>query len=94
MEFKRLFYRLVSVWSLLLLPWIGSLWTEEVQWKLGDYCIAAILLGSLVVIVELILSFTLHRKYKTLFIALSIFFFVLVWVELAVGLFGSPFAGS
>ena len=94
MRYKRFVYRLVSAWSLLLLPWLGSLWTEEVQWKLGDYCVAAILLGSVVVIVELISSFTLDRKYKRLFIALSILFFMLVWVELAVGLFGSPFAGS
>lgn len=94
MRYKRFVYRLVLVWSLLLLPWLGSLWTEEVQWKLGDYCVAGVLLGSVVVIVELILSFTLHRKYKRLFIVLSILFFMLVWVELAVGLFGSPFAGS
>ena len=80
--------------SLLLIPLIGMQVSDDVDWSAFDF----IIMGILLLGTGLIIEFTL-RKFKTLKsriiacgIVLSIFF--LIWAELAVGIFGTPFAGS
>ncbi|MDB5260385.1 MAG: hypothetical protein JWN37_616 [Candidatus Nomurabacteria bacterium] len=63
-------------------------------WTLSDF----IIMGALILVVGLIWE-TILRKVKDsmkriYFIALLVVVFILVWAELAVGIFGSPFAGS
>ena len=45
MDKKRLRYRLLLSWSLLLIPLVGSQFTTEIQWNVYDYLAAALLLG-------------------------------------------------
>tara|TARA_X000000950_G_scaffold268789_1_gene346707 strand:+ start:1988 stop:2146 length:159 start_codon:yes stop_codon:yes gene_type:complete len=35
-----------------------------------------------------------YYKYRNIFIAIIIMIFLLIWAELGVGLFGTPFAGN
>jgi len=62
------------------------------NWNIADYIAAIFLISSL--------SFLINRarKYKgkkrILMILFFILAFMLVWAELAVGIFNSPFAGS
>ena len=80
--------------AILLIPLIAMIFTNDVSWKIFDFLVAGVLLIGTGLTLEFIL-----RKIKTLRyrILLGILLFVLlflIWVELAVGVFGTPFAGS
>lgn len=80
--------------TILILPAIAMQFTNEVNWSFFDFAIAAILLYGFGIVCELAL-----RKFKTLksrliVCGLLLFTLILIWVELAVGLFGSPIAGN
>jgi len=79
---------------LLLLPLIGMLISDEVNWSFFDFLIMGLLILSLSFGIKQILRATLKYKYKALFIALFLLVFMLIWVELAMGIFGSPIAGN
>jgi hypothetical protein len=70
------------------------LFTSEVNWSLFDFVVAGVLLYGTGLVLELILR--KGRSTKQRIIAAVILFVVLflVWAELAVGIFGTPFAGS
>ncbi len=80
--------------ALLLIPLIAMQFTNEVNWTVLDFVVMAGLL--------LFFGFTfdfLMRKVTTLnlkvFVGIGIvLIFLLLWAELAVGIFGTPFAGS
>jgi hypothetical protein len=87
-------WRVFSPLLLLLLPLVGMLISDEVNWSLFDFMIMGMLILSLSFGTKQILRATLTYKYKALFIALFLLVFMLIWVELAVGIFGSPIAGN
>jgi hypothetical protein len=93
MRNKALKITLVFPAVILLLPAIAMLFSSEVKWSVFDFIIAAILLYGASFGIYLITSI----KTKWLRIGLmSVIFmlFILVWGELAVGIFGTPFAGN
>lgn len=82
------------VGALLLIPLIAMQFTEEVNWSPGDFVVMGGLLFGTGLMIDLVL-----RKVKGTFPRIAIcglvlFVLLLVWAELAVGIFGSPFAGS
>lgn len=91
---KQFLKRLAALWSILLLPIVGSQFSSEIQWDLADYSVAAFLLTATAIGIEIILKINLSKAVK--FGVLIVFFlcFLLLWAELAVGIFGSPLAGS
>jgi hypothetical protein len=91
---KRLVIILTTATALLLLPLIAMTFTTEVNWKIFDFLVAGILLLGAGLTLELILRKIKPLRYRILFgIALFLVLF-LIWAELAVGIFGTPFAGS
>ena len=67
---------------------------DEVEWSLFDF----IIMGTLLLITGLMgeIIFKKVKKYKhrvILYVVVAITF-LLIWAELAVGIFGTPFAGS
>jgi len=79
---------------LLIIPLIAMQLTDEVEWSLFDF----IIMGTLLLITGLMgeIIFKKVKKYKhrvILYVVVSITF-LLIWAELAVGIFGTPFAGS
>jgi hypothetical protein len=79
---------------LLLLPLIGTLVSDDFNWSPNDFLIMGILLFSLGVGINSMRNKIKDRKIRILSIVGLIFLFLLVWLELAVGVFGSPLAGS
>lgn len=78
---------------ILLLPAIAMLFSSEVTWSAFDFIIAAFLLYGASFAIYLIISI----KTKWLRIGLMaaiLVVLILIWGELAVGLFGTPFAGN
>ena len=79
---------------LLLLPLIGMFVSNEVNWSFLDFIVMGILIISLSFGIKQVLKTTKNIKYRILIIGLILILFLLIWAELAVGIFDSPFAGS
>ncbi len=91
---KRKLVVLAIVAVLLLIPLIAMQITKEVQWSFFDFVLMAILLLATGFSIEFFTRKGRKLKYKIVFVILILLAFFLVWAELAVGIFGSPFAGS
>jgi hypothetical protein len=94
MKTKRLTVILLAATLLLLLPLIGMQFSQEVNWDLFDFIVAAILLYGTGLIIELVLRKVKDNKRRLIICSIILGALFLVWAELAVGVFGSPFAGS
>ncbi len=93
-SFKRLGWLAAIVLLLLAVPLVAMQLTKEVNWSISDFVIA----GSLLFITGMACEF-IYRKVKAsplkwLWIGLVLLMLVLIWAELAVGIFGSPWAGN
>lgn len=90
--------RLFTIWGaclgLLLLPLIAMQFTAEVNWNLTDFLVAGALLFGTGLLIELALRKLQGKKYKELVIIGIVLLAVLLFMEMAVGIFGSPIAGS
>jgi hypothetical protein len=91
---KRLFAILTTVALLLLLPLIAMQFTDEVDWNLFDFVIMGVLLLSTGLVIELVIRRVRNMDYRIGIIAIILLALFLIWAELAVGIFGTPFAGS
>jgi len=87
---KRIFYLLF----LLLIPLIGMTITDEINWSPFDFFTMGSLLILLGIGINLVSSRVKNLKYRVLYIGVIVIIFMLIWAELAVGLFGTPIAGS
>ncbi|MBR9914069.1 MAG: hypothetical protein GYB32_04470 [Algicola sp.] len=91
---KRLYSLLGVAVFVLLIPLVGMQFSEAVRWTLSDFVLAAILLFGTAFSVELILR-TIKKRQSRIILVLSLLtVLALIWIELAVGLFGTPWAGS
>ncbi|MDC6391132.1 hypothetical protein PP182_20775 [Maribacter sp. PR1] len=79
--------------ALLLIPFVGMQFSNEVAWSLGDFVVAGLLLFTVGLGINIILR-KVAPKFRVAFIIALLVLFLLVWAELAVGVFGTPFAGS
>lgn len=79
---------------MLIIPLIAMQFTKEVDWDIYDFIVMGILLSGTGLLFELVLR-TIEGTTKRLILCAAILFlFFITWAELAVGIFGSPFAGS
>ena len=93
MQNKRLLIIIVFATVLLSIPLIAMQFTEEVQWTLTDFISAYALLYGTGLFYELIITKIKKRKYR-IFLTLAITIaLLLIWLELAVGIFGTPLSG-
>jgi len=80
--------------SLLIIPLLGIILTNSVEWSMFDF----LLMGSLLLVLGIGIELT-SLNFKQLntriaIISFIILIFLLIWIELAVGIFNSPFAGN
>jgi len=94
MKKSRLFILLTTVAVLLLIPLIAMQFTNEVNWSMSDFIVAAVLLLVAVFTYELISRKVKAPTNRTILSVTLLIIFLLIWAELAVGIFGTPFAGS
>lgn len=91
---KRLLGILLSVAFLLLVPFVAMQFTTEVAWTLSDFVVAAVLLLGTGLMCELVMRKVKKRKHRIAICAAILLALLIIWAELAVGVFGTPFAGS
>jgi len=80
--------------AVLLIPFVAMQFTREVDWTASDFVIAAVLLAGTGMLFEVARAKLRTRKSQFIASAVIACCFLFVWGELAVGLVGSPFAGS
>ena len=94
MQNKRLIGIMLTVVLLLLIPLIAMQFTDEVDWKLNDFVIMGVLLLGTGLMCELVMRKVKKIEHRIVIIIAILAALFLIWVELAVGVFGTPFAGS
>lgn len=91
---KRLILILIAVPTLLLIPLIAMQFSTGVDWKIPDFLVMGVLLLGTGLLCELVLRKVKSVMGRIIFCGIVLLVFLLVWAELAVGIFGTPFAGS
>lgn len=96
MEFKnkRIVIIALIVLGLLSIPLIAMQFTNEVQWQATDFVVMGTLLLGVGIMIDWVIRKVGSLNSRILLIAALLFAFILVWAELAVGIIGTPFAGS
>lgn len=94
MQNKRLIGILFAASFLLLIPLVVMLFTGEVKWGVFDFAAAGILLFGTGLACELVLRLVKNTGYRIAICAAVLAALVVVWLELAVGIIGTPLAGS
>ena len=79
---------------LLVIPFIGMQFTKEINWSGFDFLIAGILLFGTAFCVDMVLKMEKKNAKRMFYIVIILLVLFLIWAELAVGIFGSPVAGS
>lgn len=78
----------------LLIPLVAMQFTKEVNWDLTDFITMGILLFITGMGIEIVTRKVQSTKLKLALTLTILFILFLIWAELAVGIFGSPIAGS
>ncbi len=91
---SRLVVLLGVVLILLLIPLVAMQFSNEVNWSNFDFAVMAGLLLGTAMVCELILRKVKTFKNRLLVCGIALIAFLVLWAELAVGIFGSPLAGS
>ncbi len=94
MKNKRLIIILSVAAVLLLIPFVAMQFTDEVKWDGTDFLIMGVLLAGTGLLCEFILRNVTKRANRILLCLVVLGVLVMTWMELAVGIFGTPFAGS
>ncbi|MCW3161942.1 hypothetical protein [Chryseobacterium oryctis] len=79
---------------LLVAAFFGNLFMEGFNWSFFDFVIAGVLLFGTAFSIRLVVKSQKRFSSKVMICAAILLLLVLIWAELAVGIFGSPFAGS
>ena len=91
---KRLIGIVLVAMIMLSVPLVAMKFTNEVKWSGFDFVIAGVLLLGTGLLCEFVLRKVKRWEYRIALCAAILFALFIVWAELAVGLIGTPFAGS
>lgn len=91
---KRMITILSIIVFLLFIPLIAMQFSNDVDWSIFDFIIIGILLLATGIGCEIVFRKVKSTLYKLLICGVIILAFILLWAELAVGIFNSPIAGS
>ncbi|MUP46472.1 hypothetical protein E0K83_12060 [Gramella sp. BOM4] len=94
MKTSRILAVLLIVAALLLIPFIAMQFSDDVDWSAFDFLIMGILLSGTGLLIEFVLRKVSNPKNRIIICGIVLAVFFLIWAELAVGVFGTPFAGS
>lgn len=72
---------------LLLIPLLAMQFTQEVNWTTGDFMVAGILLYGTAIACDLTLRNIKNKNTAIVLCGVILFLLVVVWAELAVGIF-------
>lgn len=91
---KRLIGILLTTVIILLIPLIAMQFTNEINWSVFDFVVAGMLLLGTGLMFEFVIRKVKIIKYRIAICLAILTIFLLIWAELAVGLFDSPLSGN
>lgn len=91
---KHLAIILLAVTLLLLIPLIAMQFTNDVKWTVLDFIVAGVLLFSAVLMCAFVIIKVKKVKYRIIICMALLTALLLIWLELAIGIFGTPTGGS
>lgn len=91
--FKQIVLIVLGTALVLWVPFCVMQFTDEVNWDLFDFAIAAMLLVGAGLIYMLLARKVSNTRFRAIFAGVLAVTLFLVWAEFSVGIFGSPFAG-
>jgi len=94
MKNKRLIIILMAIAIILLIPLIAMQFTNEVNWTSSDFIMMGVLLTGTGLLSEFVMRKVKSIDNRILIIGAILLVFILIWAELAVGIFGTPISGS
>lgn len=94
MKSKTIFRVFGFTLCFLTIPGVGMLLSDEINWGPEDFLVAGSLIFGLGVLLALARQYIINRRTRITIIALGVLVFLLLWIELAVGVFGSSIAGN
>ena len=90
----KLTKRVLAPLFLLLIPLFGNIFSNQVNWSLFDFIVMGFLMGLTGLSIHFIIEKLRNKTFKIVTIIFALIIFLMIWVELAVGVFGSPITGS
>ncbi|MCP4801324.1 MAG: hypothetical protein GY891_00550 [Bacteroidetes bacterium] len=84
----------IIVILLLSIPLIAMQFTDSVIWSMADFILAGIIIFSVTQLILVVLKTAKYPKIKVILVTLIITILFLTWIELTVGIFGTPIAGN
>ena len=94
MKNKRLIIIVLISAIILIIPVIAMQFTDEVNWTLLDFVVAGVLLIGTGLMCEFVMRKTNKFRYRIAICVALLLVLLLIWVELAVGIFGAPLCGQ
>jgi hypothetical protein len=91
---RNLIFSAAGTVLILMVPLIAMQFTREVDWDVRDFTIMGILLFGTGALYTFISSMVSTTKMRIIIGTVLFILLFLTWAELAVGVFGTPFAGS
>ena len=85
--------KIFSPLLVLLLPLIGVI-LFDLDWNIFDFLIMGLLILFFSIAINLMLNHLNSSKLRLILVLMLVILFLLIWAELAVGVFGTPFAGT
>ena len=87
MKHKRLIVILLISSIILLVPFIAMQFTDEVNWKASDFVVGGFLIFGTGIGCEIVLRLVKKPKSRIVMCLTLLFALLLIWAELAVGIF-------
>ena len=91
---KRIAILIAVIVAVLLVPLVAMQFSDQVNWTPSDFAIAGLLLLATGVLIDQVFRRTSKGLGRIIAIVFILFGFLLIWMELAVGIFGTPISGS
>ena len=77
-----------------MIPLLAMQFTDDINWSIFDFVVMGFLLLFFSLGIDVTMKKVKNENIKILYVVLTILIFLLIWAELAVGIFGSQFAGD
>lgn len=77
-----------------MIPLLAMQFTDDVNWSIFDFVVMGFLLLFFSLGIDITMKKVKNENVKILYVVLTILIFLLIWAELAVGIFGSQFTGD
>ena len=77
-----------------MIPLLAMQFTEDVNWSIFDFVVMGFLLLFFSLLIDVTMKKVKNENVKILYLVLNFLIFLLIWAELAVGIFDSQFAGD